>query len=216
MTTSTITPVTDDALEAFLPLARARSLCFVNNNRQDDTIKDYRRAAFADGCFLSRSSILPQELSVTYRTPYPTVKNFGIEAKVVDLDGVRSVVRLPNGPIISVDSVTFLDASGALKEVLPGDKYILEESKFLRWNAHFEWLDWLCKLSRPMFTIRYHAGFVDSDPRLASLRVAVGEVLAAKWDAQGGNYKMPTSARYAFNSLRGSRTYLPATTEQRF
>ena len=216
MTYSILTPVTDEALEAFLPLARVRDLCFVNTTRRDEVLKDYRRAAFADGCTLSRSSILPQTIRVVYRTPYPTVKNFGIEAKIVDLDGIRSLARLPLGPIISITSVTFLDPSGVAKEVVPSDKYMVEGNKFVRWEAHLNWLDWLNKVSRPMFALQYVAGFQANDPILASLRVATGELVAAKWDAQGGEYKMPTSAKWAFNSLRGSRTYLPGHTEQKW
>lgn len=204
MNTTITVPPTDEALERFLPLVRVRALCFVSHSRQDELLADYRRAAFDDGQQEARASFLEQTIVATFRSPYLASKSFGLELKVVDPDAVQGAIRLSRGPVISVTGIRFLDSGGAdMEEVSTGD-YAMEAGKFLRWGKVFEWPS-----ERPTFSITYKAGFPPDSPKLASLRVAVGELIAAKWDAQGGSYAMPTTAKRAFHALRGSRTYLP-------
>lgn len=203
MTTTVLTHATDEALEALLPIERVRKLCFVNNTRLDEELKDYRRAALDEGQDEARASFLPQTLLATFRVPYAASAMFGMEGKVVDLDGVVSVVRLHRGPIISVSAVHFLDEGGEQMEVVDQTSFAVESGKFVRWSEGFRFPN------RPSFAIQYLAGYPTNHPKLAAIRVAVGELIAAKWDAKGGSYVMPTSARRVFHAMRGSRTYLP-------
>ena len=208
MNSIVITAPTNAELETFMPLARVRTLCLISHSRSDSILSDYRRAAYDDGMHEARASFLPQTVATTFRTPYGAAKNFGLEAQIVDLDGVRSAVRLPLGPIIDITSVAFSDESGAAVAALSAG-FSLVSNKFLRWAPSFSWPT---AAARPTFTVTYQAGFPDGHPKLAALRVAVGELIAVKWDAQGGNYVMPTSATRVFRSLRTSRTANPSAT----
>lgn len=203
MNKTILIPPTEAELLAFLPLARAREACFLTHSRQDETLKDYIRAAYDDAQDEARASFLPQTIRATFTTPYGDVKAFGLETKVVDLDGVQGSLRLPLGPVRGVTKISYLDRSSQPAEDIATEHYRLD-GKFLYWNNDFRWAN-----DRPSFAVEYIAGLPDAHPKLASIRVAIFEVLAVKWDSKGGNYAMPTSARRVFHSLRTSRTRNP-------
>lgn len=204
MNKTILTPPTESELLAFLPLARAREACFLTHTRSDATLKDYIRAAYDDAQGEAQSSFLQQRIRATFTTPYASTKSFGLECKVVDPDGVQNSFRLPLGPVKEIEKITFLDSSSEEAEEITPDNYRIEGGKFVMWNAKLSWPS-----ERPSFSVVYKTGFAADDPRLATIRVAVLEVLAVKWDAKGGNYAMPTSARRVFHSMRGSRTRNP-------
>lgn len=203
------TPVSEEDLEAFLPLDRVRKSCLVQNTIYDSRLKNYRRAALDDAVSFARSSLLPQTITATFRTPYIGTKNFGIERRVVDLDGIHVAFRLPFGPVRAINSIHFLDASGAEAELKDPSGYLLEANKFVRWASDIEWP---VAAERPIVRVVYATGLFPDPPahfNWDTVRVAVEEIMIAKWDARGGNYKMPSTATNALAPLRTSRTYVP-------
>jgi hypothetical protein len=207
MTSVILTPPTENELLLFMPLVRLRDACFVSNSSQDAQLKDYARAAYDDGLSEARSSFLPQTIKAIFRTPYATTKAFGLEGKITDLDGVQGAFRLPHGPIISITHIKLHDESGQVAETISADNYTLESNRFIRWSKDFTWNT---VAVRPSFEVVYQAGLLPSDPLLTKVKIACLELLAAKWDAKGGNYTMPTTARRVFHSMRTSRTYVPS------
>lgn len=210
MTHRITTPPAEEALESFLPLSEARKACLVYNTTHDARIKRYRRAAVEDAEFESRCSILPQTIEATFIAPRSKIKNFGMEQSVHDPDGIRKAFRLPRGHVVSITSILFIDASGEDSTAIPQEDYVIESGKFLRWRDDIQWPD---DSDHAFVRIVYEAGIVTdvASPQFDSLRLAVEEILAAKWDAKGGSYKMPTSAQRVLRPLRTSLTYVPGT-----
>jgi hypothetical protein len=201
-----ITPVSEDALEAFLPLERVREACLVSNNRQDTRLRAKRRAAYGEAKRLSRSTLLPETLESRFRVPFKTTTGMGLEPKDMDLDGISVAFRLLSGPVQSVTSIIYQDQSGVDAETIESSRYNLESNAFVRWHKDFVMAD---AVLRPFIKVTYEAGFADNDPRRVELEDVMTDLIAAMWDGRGGQYNIPSGVRTFLFSLRTSRTFVP-------